>query len=255
MGKTIVFINTYGRVASSSILFSVSKYNETYHFHNLSPFFQEHIKNDKFSNIDSYLRDHQIKIITGVRHPISRAISAFLTWCTKPGKKDKNHYSQYACHGKYFLDKDKKVLENIDINILVNFFLKTLETEEIFDLDSCWFQNNILYNYGIDVYNQKFNSNENYSIFQKNNIDLLLYRQENLIDYAHYLFCDFLKINDPEFKFVHHNKSSDRYFNIELFKNTLKSQIQQIHIDRILSNNKIMHFYTEKEIYNFLEIA
>jgi hypothetical protein len=111
MNKKLAFIYTYGRIGSTSLFRSISNKTDAHHFHNFKPYFDNHLNTtNNYTNIEQLLSSQKsIYIVTGVRDPIARTISALFTWITKEGRL--NNLTQYSGGGKYFLGHNKEEIK------------------------------------------------------------------------------------------------------------------------------------------------
>jgi len=244
-----IIVYTYGRVGSTSIYKSINTIEKSFHFHNLVPGFKQYIQSDDCPCLDYYLKNHQIKIISGVREPVSRTISAFFTWMDKIGTR--NDYSQYSGYSNYYLgDREDIIKKNIDI--IIEKFFEALSKDDIFDPLESWFDKNIKKYFEIDVYNEKFDQDQGFCQIDKGNHSLFLYRQEDLKNNVTGGIKDFLGIKSDDFYIQQHNQSSNNW-NSDIyreFKNNIKFDIK--HLEKIYCNKKFRHFYSEKNIENFI---
>lgn len=245
-----VFIYTYGRVGSTAILKLVEKYIKAHHFHNIEPYFNNYIKSKEFPTLNYFLENNQIKVITGVRNPIDRSVSAFFTWMLKEGSYDKNRYGQYANSGKFFISKDPQEIINMDIDYLINKFLQVLQSDEIFDIKNCWFDNNIKKYFDINVYDYILN-NKHFIKINYKNVELLIYKQEGLLETGTDMLKDFLNISDTNFYLEQYKNSClDEDWSRDLFLK-FKNKLDKNNLKYIF-NQKVRHFYSQKEIDNFI---
>ena len=240
------FVYTYGRVASTSIFESIKDYQESHHLHNIQPYFDRFLKNDSHQDLDSYIKESKIKIITGVREPISREISAFFTWMFKEGSKSKNHFGQYGGYGKYFISKDINKILSMETKELIDIFLKGLRFETIFDLEGCWFDNNIKKYFNIDIYENKLEND--YLILSNNNVQILFYKYERLNFYGEKLISNFLSIKDDLFYIKNQNPYLDSKIRDKIIDFKVNLKFSKNDLDCIFDNKKIRHFYKDDEI-------
>jgi len=245
------FVYTYGRVASTSIFESIKDYQESHHLHNIQPYFNRFLKNDSYQDLDSYIKENKIKIITGVREPIEREISAFFTWMFKKGQKDKNNFGQYGGYGKYFISEDISKILSMETKELIDIFLNTLKFETIFTLEeNCWFDNNIKKYFDIDVY--EHNLQNDCLILSNNNVEILLYKYERLSSYADSLISNFLSIKDNSFSLKNQNPYLQSQLKEKIIEFKMNLKLSKNDLDCIFDNKKIRHFYRDEEIKNFL---
>jgi hypothetical protein len=248
MNKKLAFVYTYGRIGSTSLFRSISNKTDAHHFHNFKPYFDNHLNiTNHYNNIDHLLSSQEsIYVATGVREPISRTISALFTWMTKEGRL--NNLTQYSGGGKYFLGYDKEEIKKLDIDIIVQKFLTCLSTDNMFDQNDCWFNNNIRNFFDIDIYNYSFDTSQGYILINQDKYRTLVYRQENLRD-NHKMINSWLNTND--ILLVSENESKTKWY-YDLYKQLLKNiKFSQEILDKVYDNKKIRHFYSDTEISNF----
>jgi hypothetical protein len=163
----------------------------------------------------------------------------------------RNDYSQYSGYSNYYLgDREDIIKKNIDI--IIEKFFEALSKDDIFDPLESWFDKNIKKYFEIDVYNEKFDQDQGFCQIDKGNHSLFLYRQEDLKNNVTGGIKDFLGIKSDDFYIQQHNQSSNNW-NSDIyreFKNNIKFDIK--HLEKIYCNKKFRHFYSEKNIENFI---
>lgn len=100
------------------------------------------------------------------------------------------------------------------------------------------FDNQYKNSLGVDVYEYDFDHEKGYTIISKDNIELLIYRFEDLPRIFSQAIEEYLGI--PDLKLPHINVAPQKKFHFD-----------KKFLDEIYSSRMIRHFYTEEEIENF----
>jgi len=236
-----IIILTPGKVGSSSVYSTLKAEcsNHVYHLHNLSKVGIEksivnHVESNRKSKplhliISKILRNKlahykgKLYIITILREPISREISAF--------------FQNTELH--------KKELENrkleIDSEKALDMLSIQLETNICDNLKE-WFDLEILQNFGIDVFEQTFNVNKKYALYQNGQTELLVIKMEDLDTVFPKAISAFLDIEKP-IKIKSTNIGDQKYYasTYQDIKGNIKLQPQQVH--QIVNSKYFQHFY------------
>ncbi len=121
--------------------------------------------------------------------------------------------------------------------------------KKIYPSISAWFGEQIKDALGIDIYDHEFDQNKGYSIIRMGNIEILLYRNENLREIFSQAIDDFLGIPDLQLleKYITSNG---------ILENAYKPEKWDIRFDkgfleRVYSSEPVTYFYSEEEISNF----
>jgi hypothetical protein len=156
-----------------------------------------------------------IKVITLVREPISRNVSAFF----QPIKVRNSLYSE-----SYFY-------------LYCNHFTPLY-----------WFQYEIEKHLNIDIYKHPFDQKKGYSIIKQNNVELLLLKLEKITSNLEVL-GEFLEVNDFELKDA--NVAEDKWY-ADIYNDFKKSfSPKSDYIDVLYNSTFMKHFYSEEEIETF----
>lgn len=208
-----------GKVASSSIFASLKKQypGSVGHAH--------HIGNDKWMSelLYQWAKDgKQLKIISPIREPIGRNISAF-----------------FESLDKYTGIKFKH--SNMKADQLIEIFL----TEYTHDWPLTWFDDNIKKYFDIDVYESDPPKN-GVATYSSGNVSLLIIRvniEDTLKEKA---IREFLNL--PTFKLNNTNIGANKEYRgmYKQFVNTVK--LPDSYLLKMKSSKYFTHFYTEKEI-------
>lgn len=175
-----------------------------------------------FSSIKNHLSNKPTTIITAVRNPIERNISAFFEVIEFYVGSDYETYSQDQLKQKY-------------LDLLPHFY--PLQ----------WFDDEILEFTGIDVYNYSFDKEKKYIVIKEGNITLLIFRLDidqrslvNLINQSfHVEIEEIKKVNQAAEK--HYNKQYDS------FKENIT--FNSAYLGSILTHKFSNHFFTKKELH------
>ena len=245
--KPPIIILTPGKVGSSSIYSTLKTktYFPVYHIHNLSEkgiehSVYKHMSSDRKSKplhlIVSKLLRKKLNvyngkrfIITVIREPISREISSFFQ----------------------NIDFLKSELENrrleIDIDKAHKYLNKQFESDICKELED-WFELEIKGNFQLDIFKQPFNSEQKFSIIQKDKTELLLLRMEDLNSVFPVAIQEFLKLQEP-LELKNENVGNTKHYAqpYQAIKNKLK--LDSTTVERITESKFFKHFYIEQKDY------
>lgn len=180
------------------------------------------------------------RIVTGVREPISRNISAFFQNIARRG------------HYWYFGGRDSVLNTSID-EIIAHF--NSLHTNEIVNNIFPWFAKDsekYFYNStGVSIYNYPFDRERGYTIIKENGISIFLYKLEKLHEIRESL-TTFLGL-PSDIDFLKANIATDKWYN-DVYKKFLDiyTPPKKI-IDLVYTSDFIKYFYTESEINAFID--
>lgn len=164
------------------------------------------------------------KIISLVREPISRTIASM--W---QNIKSVKLYSAQA-----------------DFQEVENYYLKEgFEKWQFID----WFEREIKYIFGIDIYDYPFDKEKGYQIIKFENIELLLIKMEKLNDLES-VIGEFLNMKD--FKLESSNIGEDKEYRFAYQEYKKRFSISPERAEVIYGHSYIKHFYTEEERSHFL---
>jgi hypothetical protein len=221
-----VMVFQMGKVASSSIYYSIKNTykGKVIHFHSFDN------KDESFSIKTFYnysvLDKQPTKIITLTREPVSRNISAFFQ-------------NFETITGKPFADS----LYTIDE--LRTIFLENKKMNHYEPIT--WFEDNLLKNYNIDIYEKSF-PHEGWQTLKKGNISVLIMKSEIDNGLKESLIKSFL--NCEEFILSKHNIGEDKEYAAVYKKFRDSVKLPGEYLDRMLNSKYAQHFYTLKEIEN-----
>lgn len=167
-------------------------------------------------------------IITTIREPIERNVSAFFEVFRYYNKIDASDYKG-------------------DIGFLQEQFLKLVPHE----YPLTWLEEELKKMLGIDVYKTPFDTEKKYQNYQEKNLALLLLRVDLLDSEKETQIETFLDISD--LKLVRHNVGAKKdYADLyQAFKNNL--DLPQSYVERLLESKYCKHFYSLKEREDLFE--
>jgi hypothetical protein len=219
----INYLQVYNYGSIEPILLKIRVTKAIYFFDTIKKFIINRIK------VSILKRKKKVKIITFVREPYSRNMSAFFQ------------------HLSYFLAEKDRYHNSIDsrektLDFLENMFINKYPHEYTVD----WFDNELKKYFGVDVYQYPFDKDKGYSIIRKKNVEVLVIKVEKL-NTLEEVIGDFLEIR--KFKLINTNTSNQKWYSdllIEFKKRNLLSQ----KIKATLYESKyFQHFYNEEEKY------
>lgn len=260
-GRPPLIIYQMGKVGSTSLLISLKERNlpfELFHVHVLEhqwinqvhsqyrhasrvhgkALVRSHVLESMYlrSLLDRDFKNINWNIITLVRDPVARNISAFFQ--ALPIYLPELFQEQQASN----LSIENRVLS-----------LHTSFQEEFKEHDTplTWFETHLEPVFGIDVYQSSFPKDLGYQIIRENNVNILLLRLENLDTVAENAFKEFLEIEN----FAVNNLNVGEQKSYSDFYERFKKQFQPSsdYIDRMYNSRYMHHFYTPLEISNFRE--
>jgi len=220
------------KVGSTTIVESIKKLGiNCAHIHFLNAWKSK--ASDYYQNL--YKNMEVVKIITLVREPISRLLSLIF------------HVIIYFDNYYKYLPSGTKLLDLCIKNLRWQDFEAELYRYDQFD----WFDNELKSVFDIDIYSYPFDKEKGYSIFKKNNVEVLAIKLEKL-NTLESVIGDF--INAPHFKLENSNEGEDKIYKY-LYKN-VKDVIKipkEIFSEYYENNQKVDHFYSKEEKAGFLK--
>ena len=241
--KPPIIIITPGKVGSSSVYETLKQNTDhhVFHIHQLSKqgiktAIEHHVMSDRKSKplhliVSKLLRkklssyNGPVKIITIVREPISREISAF--------------FQNTEMHRKTIEDGNLEI-DNDQAKHLLTSKLKSDICQELLD----WFESEIKGNFEIDVFSKKIDASKKYSIYKHQNTHLLLLKMEDLNRAFPEAVQDFLDLESP-MSLIQANIGSNKHYAASY--KTLKEDIilEKATIETIVTSTYFKHFYDD----------
>lgn len=230
-----ILIYQMGKVGSDTIQNSLLKQvdHPIYHLH-----YFENASDSGFSGFAN-----RVKIITLVRDPIAREMSAFFH-----AVRTKNF--------SYKLETDRWIAAQSLIKIyksqnkrkeyLSNYFLKFVN--QTFD----WFDTEMKRNLNFDIYSSFFSKEKGYQISSQDDFDLLAIKLEHLNDCAAEAFQNFLDID--HFSIQNRNLLKEHPYFYQLFKVCKENlHFSKPYLEELYSRKLTSFFYTKKERDGFIK--
>ena len=238
-----------GKVGSLSIYSNLRRERRgVYHFHHIHfpmNFLEEGCRG-VWERAWRNLRHKRLKIITGVREPISRDFSALFQalnernnirrgeWLFNTGDLYEvfRQYENMILHGNYEPWRDG--------------------IPEAWGDEFLWFDREIRQFWGIDIYEHPFNKEEGYSIICSDGIEIFLYKCEKLNDILMELYQ--FALGHPLSHFFSENRMDVSWCSAayQEFKHNVVPSLS--YIEHYYKNNKKMdHFYSLEEKDEFLK--
>ncbi len=173
-----------------------------------------------------------VNIITSVRDPIGRAISAFFY------------------HIEYFTRLNRqKILSKSPSELKILFldnFNHTWHEE--------WFDREIKKHTGIDVYKHEYPHSKGYSIIKgANNINLLVLRMEDLSRVADASMFDYLQIENKEADWHRPSSKGSAHWYGKKYGKFKTAKLPAAYVDSMYNSRLAKHFYLEEELESFKE--
>ncbi len=179
--------------------------------------------------IANHLDEREWKIISIVREPVARNVSAF------------------------FLD-----IERFFNNFFVRYQNNEITLQEMtdvfinefpHDMPLDWFDVEMKAPFGIDVFEQDYDAQKGYMIIQHDHVSLLVIKLEKLDSCFKTAFLEFFG-KQPESLVNTHVTNDDKSFS--MYKEFLREvELPDSYLDRMYDCQYVRHFFTQEEIQNF----
>jgi hypothetical protein len=169
-----------------------------------------------------------LKIITLVREPISRNLSAFAHDFQGYFNDKMQKYSERELEHKFFYDYDR---HNLPLE---------------------WFDCEFAVNIGINVFLYDFNKDKGYIIIRENNIEILIMQLEISDEKKQKIIKRFLGFKDFEMR--RYNVAATKSHYKGNYDNFVKSiKIPEAYIDKMYKSKYFHHFYSLSQKESFLK--
>lgn len=253
--EEILMVHQMGKVGSSSVVATLEKHfkQPILHTHFLNKErLDKHIitLKNKGLKLDGHLKiaylinqkkpellsKRKWKIITLVREPIARNISAYFQ------NLDREHIQN--CLNQYQRNK-------IELPEIIDYFFQNYSH----DIPLKWLDWEIKEVFGIDVYQSDFIPQKGYQIYRHGSVELLLMRLENLNECWEEAMVNFFKGNYSQSAIqlsqanIGENKGYSQLY--KAFRQQVK--IPESYIDKMYNSQYASHFYSPDEIDEFRE--
>ena len=235
----LIIVYQMGKVGSRSVFESLkeSGVKPIFHVHRMIPSNIERVKNGYRKRNVTPLNERigpmlynkiskgkrKAKIITLVREPLGRNISAFFE-------------NLQIFIGSDYNDTDFQLKKLIDI------FIKEYSHE----VPSQWFDLEFKKATGVNVYNYPFPKHKGYMTIEENNIELLIMKLEIPDALKERAIADFMHLD--KFRLISQNLAKDKTYSktYQQFKKTVR--LPTAYVRNMLSSKYATHFYSEKDI-------
>ncbi len=253
----VILIYQPGKVGSQSIRQFMK--GPSIHLHSLVvPFSCEMYDTELLDiYIDKLRHKKKIKIITGVREPISRDISAFFQ-SSDDGEFLISYLNKHVfwLYGDYYENREKLTEKEFydrhpiwsgDLNQSFAKIQKNIVKKRL-DVFS-WFDYEVKRIFHVDIYEYPFDRENGYSIIKKDNVEILLYKQEKLSE-LEAVISQF--IEDDTYKLGGINKGGEKKYAYTYKEFKQNVALEQEYFNYYYNGNKkLEHFYTPEEIKSF----
>lgn len=177
-------------------------------------------------------KNKKIRLITGVRDPVERALSAYFYRI--------GYFSDLMKNNRGGLSR-KKRLNKIDFEKVKDDFLKNYSH----NWPLKWFDNEIKIFFNLDVFRYEFNYDAGYTILQNNNCRLLILRTDKLSDICQEALGKFLK---TKVKYQPYNEGSGKWYGDYYKKFKKQVKLPNWYLNKIYNSKLAKHFFTEEEV-------
>lgn len=219
---TPVLILQPGKVGSSSITRSLQKYYKgaVIHCHSFRP---DYPINWRVPKLYQYWSANAgpVKLITPVREPVSRNVSAFFF-----NKGLKNQLPVFH--------KTEQAIEDLQQDFMKNFAQ---------DKTKRWFDNQLKGIFGIDVFAETFPTEKGYRIYKNGSAELLVMQIELTDEEKAQLIRDFLEME--QFTLIRKNVGSGRMYS-ELYNAFKRKKLPAHVVESFLAGAFFQHFYNHE---------
>ncbi|MCI9078947.1 MAG: hypothetical protein HFH68_08495 [Lachnospiraceae bacterium] len=196
---------------------------------------------DSFQRIKDTLQifgKHKIKIISGIREPIERNISC------KWQRMQEPYLHNDVCI-PLVMDEH---YDTYNINLGIEEKYKELDGLGIYASIEDWFNDYILRLFDIDIFEYPFDKEKGYSIINKNNISIFIYRLDKLSKLEKEIgeFTD----NDL-FTLKQENLASEKQYSLAYLQYIENVKIKKEFFEALVNTKGMTHFYTNEECKNY----
>ena len=234
-----IIIYQMGKVGSTSVYDSIWKTGlPVYHFHKLNvkaiaKIEQNHIKQGR--EIPKHFKKSKkayfkfvnnqtpLFIISAVRDPIARNISAFFQ------------------NFQYYIGPDRNI-EKQNISYLTEVFLEKYNHCNALN----WFDNEMKGVFGVDVFDFEFPKDKGYQLIQEKQLSILLFKIEINDAVKEELIKEFLDLK--KFKLIKANVGENKEYSNVYKKYKNEVILPESYIDMMLNSKYVKHFYSDLEI-------
>lgn len=183
-----------------------------------------HLKTKLFM-LSKSARGEKVKVITLVRDPIARNISAFF------------EQMQYV---------SAIPPESLPLGDIGALFWKFA----FHDAPIVWFDREIQVVTGIDVYSASFDGKKGYSLLSNESAEVLTLRTDRLAELES-VIAEF--VGEPEFKLVNSNIGARKPYSSAYSRFVSELEFPEDYVERLLKSPKVRHFFTDQELLELRE--
>jgi hypothetical protein len=184
--------------------------------------------------LDREFDRHEWKIISLVRDPVARNVSAFFELLPTSFPALVKLYHDAA------LAAEQRVPE------LIRIFLEKFEEH---DTPIYWFEKHLQPVFGVDIYQSPFPTQQGYQILRQDNVSVLIIRLEDLNNSVAPALKEFLGLDN--FVLEKRNVSDQKAYSDVYRRFQDQLLLPENYIQRMYDSRYMRHFYTEEEITQF----
>jgi hypothetical protein len=238
-----ILVYQMGKVGSSSIFAAVAALGvSVFHIHTLNPkslaertersraqgHIPMHIRHSHRVRENFLEKNRPLRIITAVRDPIARNISAYF-------------------QNLHFLREQKSAFDEDELNAIMSEFMSNYSHS----VPLTWFDQEIRDVIGVDVYEHPFPKNEGVQRIHEKDKDILILKAETSDEVKINAIKEFLRISELslEPKNIGEEKPYKHYY--KAFLNRI--QLPEAYLKEMYESRYAQHFYTPEEINKFRE--
>ena len=268
-----VVIYQMGKVGSTALLQSIEQhYTPVYQVHSLVSERLEkttqvllsnglgipkHVKHSQFL-VDKYLNSAKsLKIITPIRSPLKRNISAFFQGLSTEIilkddlRKGLGLSPLIKTIGQIPIPNEWKnqlieLLVSPRLDRHINFLMTHFTTQFRHDIPLNWLDIELNKSIGLDVYSESFNQSKGYGIYKVGPHQVLLFKSELSNTIKTKLVSEFIGINISEIKAQHRSVSKSYGKSMQLFRSKLK--LEPALLDRYRNSKYVQTFYGDEQL-------
>lgn len=180
------------------------------------------------------------KIVTLVREPIARNISTFFENLEVTKKPDSTKYAVKSDYYGFDVEVDTQQVE-----LLIELFFDRVAHDRPLN----YFDDEIRYVFGIDVFESTFPGDKGYMLYRSDNADMLLVRLGDLNRCAKTAFKEFLGVDD--FTLIQTNVANEKVYAslYKEFKNRIR--FPEAYVNRMYDSKYTRYFFSGEEIQGF----
>lgn len=253
LNKPIILNFTPEKTGSTTIFNGLDKNTFlTYHLHDFETLFSKLQLNrdvNMWKKCKDILQNRNIKIITGVREPISREISAFFQLLSVSYELLLDYNISFEnTVNSFLLATIGKCTYSGDIFLNQGYNRYLLQNIK-YGCEFDWFDLELRKYWDIDIYIKEFDKENGYQIYQYKNIEIFVYQLEKLNNLEKVL-GEFIGQNN--FKLSKTNTGGQKNY-FKLYKDTLDAiKIPKEYFDFYYNNNLyFQYFYSFNDIDKF----